>query len=154
MSDGALSLNVMHFARVLRAAGLPIGTASILDAIRALGVIDVTHREDFRACLKAVLVRRHEHLALFDEAFRLYFRDPFGADQAMSTLLPRAPSDDRAPEVSKRVADALKMGNADRAKPREQELLDIEATFDVSDRETIRTKDFEAMSADEVREAR
>ena len=107
---GALAWNVMHFARVLRGAGLPVGTAAILDALRALTVIDITRREDFRACLRAVLVQRHEHTELFEQAFRLFFRDPFGADQAMAMLLPHAPPDESGPDVSQRVADALKPG--------------------------------------------
>jgi hypothetical protein len=151
---GALAVNVMHFARVLRAAGLPIGTASILDALRALAVIDVTRREDFRACLRAVLVRRQDHLDLFDQAFRLYFRDPFGAEQAMATLLPHAPPDGRPPEVSPRVADALQPRPAAPLPQGPDELVEIEAALEFSDREALRTRDFEAMSAEELRRAR
>lgn len=154
MTEGALSLNVLHFARVLRAAGLPVGTDAVLDAVRALTVIDIGRRDDFRACLRAVLVRRHEHEGLFDEAFRLFFRDPFGADQAMALLLPHAPPGERAPGVTPRVAEALRPGAAARAKEHPQELVEIEATLDVSDREALRTKDFEAMTADEIRRAR
>ena len=40
---GRLVANVMHFARVLRAAGLPVGPGKVLDAIRALEVIDLGH---------------------------------------------------------------------------------------------------------------
>lgn len=154
MSEGALARNVLHFARVLRAAGLPIGTASVLDALRALTVIDITRRDDFRACLRAVLVHRHEHEGLFDEAFRLFFRDPFGADQAMAALLPHAPPDERAPTVTPRVAEALNPHAAARAREHPQELVEIEATLDFSDREALRTKDFEAMTAEEIRRAR
>ena len=154
MSEGALARNVLHFARVLRAAGLPIGTASVLDALRALTVIDITRRDDFRACLRAVLVHRHEHEGLFDEAFRLFFRDPFGADQAMAALLPHAPPDERAPTVTPRVAEALNPNAAARAREHPQELVEIEATLDFSDREALRTKDFEAMTAEEIRRAR
>lgn len=153
-TGGALALNVMHFARVLRAAGLPIGPAAILDALRALAVIDVTKREDFRACLRAVLVHRQDHLDLFDQAFRLFFRDPFGVEQAMSMLLPHAPPEERGPEVSQRVADALRPAAADRAKEPPEELIEIEAALEFSDREALRTKDFEAMSAEELARAR
>jgi uncharacterized protein len=152
--EGALALNVLHFARVLRAAGIPVGTAAVLDALRALTVIDVTRREDFRACLRAVLVHRHEHEGLFDEAFRLFFRDPFGADQAMAALLPRAPDEARAPEVTPRVAEALKPGASARAREQPQELVEIQTALDVSDREALRTKDFDAMTEAEIRRAK
>ena len=35
-SRGALLANVMHFARALRAAGMPIGPCRVVDAIRAI----------------------------------------------------------------------------------------------------------------------
>ena len=44
---GHLAENVMHFARVLRAAGLPIGPGRVLDAVRALEVAGVERRDDF-----------------------------------------------------------------------------------------------------------
>jgi uncharacterized protein with von Willebrand factor type A (vWA) domain len=150
----ALALNVLHFTRVLRAAGLPVGTGAALDALHALTVIDITRRDDFRACLRAVLVHRHEHEELFEQAFRLFFRDPFGADQAMALLLPHAPPAERAPEVSPRVAEALRPGASAAARERPQELLEIHAALEATDREALRTKDFEAMTADEIRRAR
>lgn len=151
---GALAVNVMHFARVLRGAGLPVGTAKVLDALRALTFIDLTKREDFKECLRAVLVHRHEHFGLFDEAFRLFFRDPFGVEEAMAMLLPRAPPDASKPDVSQRVNDALHPGK--NAKPPEtaQETIEIEAMLDWSDREALRHKDFEQMTAEEIRRAR
>lgn len=154
MTGGALARNILHFARVLRAAGLPIGPAAVHDALRALTVIDITRRDDFRACLRAVLVHRHEHEALFDEAFRLFFRDPFGAEQAMAALLPRAPEDNRAQTVSRRVADALHPASPARPPSAPRELLEIHAALEVSDIETLRAKDFESLTADELRRAR
>jgi hypothetical protein len=154
VSGGALALNVMHFARVLRGAGLPVGTAAVLDALRALSVIDITKRDDFRACLRSVLVHRHEHLDLFEQAFRLFFRDPFGAAEAMALLLPKAPDDGRGPQVSQRVADALQPPGAARPIEEPQEKIEIEALLAFSDREALRKKDFDAMTADELRRAR
>ena len=45
--EGRLAENVMHFARVLRAAGLPIGPDRVLDAVRAVEVAGVERRDDF-----------------------------------------------------------------------------------------------------------
>ncbi len=154
LPGGALAANVMFFARVLRDAGLPIGTATLLDALRALAVIDITKRDDFRATLRAVFVHRQDHIDLFEEAFRLFFRDPFGADQALSMLLPHAPPDESAPAVTRRVADALRPGPSAQPTEESEELVQIEAALDFSDRESLRTKDFDAMTADELRRAR
>ena len=35
--NGKLDANIMHFARVLRAAGIPVGPRSVVDAVRAAG---------------------------------------------------------------------------------------------------------------------
>jgi hypothetical protein len=155
-AEGKLAANVMIFARVLRAAGMPIGTAAILDALTALSVIDLSRREDFRACLCAVLVRRPEDLDLFDQAFRRFFRDPFGAAEALSLLLPKtnAPKTERPPEVSRRVAEALRPPPPGPDRPRPPDDFEIEAAMAYSDREALRGKDFAAMSADELRRAR
>ncbi len=57
---GRLAENVMHFARVLRAAGLPIGPDRVLDAVRALEVAGVERREDFYWTLASVFLGRRE----------------------------------------------------------------------------------------------
>jgi hypothetical protein len=144
----------MHFARALRAAGLPVGPAEVVDALRALAVVDIARRDEFRACLRAVLVRRREHEAVFDEAFRLFFRDPFGAEQAMAALLPRAPNEGRRADLSARVAEALNPAAARRARDAEPALVEVEVALEVSDRESLRARDFESMTADELRRAR
>ncbi len=156
MSEGKLAVNVMHFARVLRSAGLPIGPADLLDALRALAVIDITRKEDFRACLRAVFVRRHDQLDLFEQAFRLFFRDPLGADQILSLLLPHASTPEQKPDISRRVAEALhpEQSRKPQPPPPEQDKVEIEALMAWSEREALRTKDFAAMSAEELAEAR
>ena len=59
---GRLAENVMHFVRILRAAGLPVGPAKVLDALAAVEAIGVSHRDDFRAalarCRKLLVVDR------------------------------------------------------------------------------------------------
>ena len=39
--------NLVHFGRLLRSAGLPIGTGRILDAVRAVNLAGFGDREDF-----------------------------------------------------------------------------------------------------------
>ena len=41
----------MHFARVLRAAGLPVGPAKVIAALDAVDAVGIENREDFRAAL-------------------------------------------------------------------------------------------------------
>ena len=37
-----LALNIVHFARALRRAGMPVGTGRILDAVRAVAAAGFT----------------------------------------------------------------------------------------------------------------
>ena len=55
-----LAENIMHFARVLRAAGLPVGPGKVLDGVRAVisaGVINSVSRSILR-CLARSAFRK------------------------------------------------------------------------------------------------
>ena len=43
---GNMADNVVGFARALRAAGLPVGPGSVIDAMKALQVIEIGNRAD------------------------------------------------------------------------------------------------------------
>ena len=58
---GRLAENILYFARALRAAGIPVGPGSVLDALAAVKTAGVGTREDFYWTLHAVFVKRHEH---------------------------------------------------------------------------------------------
>jgi len=73
-SSGRLAENIVHFARALRAAGIPVGPGAVMDALTAVETAGVGTREDFYWTLHAVFVKRHEHTLLFDQAFRIFFR--------------------------------------------------------------------------------
>ena len=73
-AEGTLADNIMHFARALRAAGMPVGPGSIIDAVRAVEVGGVTRREDFRAALESVFVSKYEHRGVFDQAFSIFWK--------------------------------------------------------------------------------
>jgi hypothetical protein len=145
-----LASNVVHFARALRAAGLPIGTGRVKDALDAVAAAGLA-REDFYWALHAALVSRAEHRPVFDEAFRLFWRPP-GAPVAPTPGPPEAAGRDRREraEVTRRVAEAL----AGLRPPAPLAGRDeIGAFLAWSDREALRTRDFEQMSAEELREA-
>lgn len=64
---------LVHFARMLRAAGLRISPGEVTECLRALGVFGLADRQVFYQVLKATLVKSQLEEALFDLAFRLYF---------------------------------------------------------------------------------
>jgi uncharacterized protein with von Willebrand factor type A (vWA) domain len=152
--QSALLANIMHFARILRATGLPIGPGRVIEAVRAVEAVGLTNKSDFYWTLHAVLVNRHDQRELFDQAFRLFWRNPQLAERMMAMLLPQARQDaaQSRPEMSRRLAEALQAGAPPR--PVEESEERIDAAMTVSDREILQTKDFEQMSASEIAAAK
>jgi uncharacterized protein with von Willebrand factor type A (vWA) domain len=146
-----LAENVVHFTRLLRGAGLRLGPASALDALAAASAVDVLQRDELYWSLHAVLVKRPEDSDLFDQAFRLFWRDPMGVRAALAQLLPhvRVP---RQPSISRRLAEAWRQPSSGETAKTERRELDALLTF--SAEEVLRTRDFEQMSAAELARAR
>src|SRR5947199_8037264 len=109
---GRLSENIVHFARALRAAGIPVGPGAVLDALSAVEVAGVSTRQDFYWMLHAVFVKRHEHTLLFDQAFRIFFRRRSSIDKLLEAMLPQAPprEEEKPPPGAQRVQEALMSG--------------------------------------------
>jgi len=108
---GHLAENVLHFARLLRRAGLPVGTDRPLLALQALQVAGIDSRADLRAVLEACLIDRLEHRLLFEQAFRAFWRVPGCADgpARFPGRSPSSPERDskRADVPARRLAEAL-----------------------------------------------
>ena len=145
-----LEANVVHFVRLLRRAGLSVGPGASLAAGRALAVVDILDREQFYAALHATLVRRHSDDELFDEAFRLFWRDPMGAHSALSLLLPQMKTPTNR-TISRRLSEAWHAPRAAEAPPSEEQ---VDTFLAYSADEVLRTRDFDQMSADELATAR
>ncbi len=152
--NGRLAENIVYFARALRAAGIPVGPGAVLDALEAVRAAGVGTRDDFYWTLHAVFVKRHEHSALFDQAFRIFFRRRGYVDQLMAMMLPQAPPNEtQAPKAgATRVHEALFAGLDDKLK-KEQE-IELDARLTVSDREVLQRKDFAQMTAAEIAAAK
>ena len=84
-----LADNVVHFARVLRHAGLAVGPDRVLAALEAIEAVGLARRDDVHAALSAVMIDRHEQQALFDDAFDAFWRDPKLLERMMAELLPK-----------------------------------------------------------------
>ena len=158
MNQGRLPENVVHFTRLLRAAGLRIGPDRAIDCVRALEIAvapqPLTSRDDWYWTMSAVLLSRQEQRPIFDQAFRIFWRDPKLTEKMMQLLLPKAHGRAAKPEQqqSQRLTDALY------AQKKPEELLDekqeFEARLTFSSREVLQRMDFDSMSAAELAEAR
>ena len=98
-----LTDRVVQLSRMLERAGVPVGVAATIDAVRAIEHLDLTQRSELREGLRATLVKEPGHRDAFDAAFDRLFpvriHDP--AD--------RRPSPGTSPE---QVAEAV-AGDAD-----------------------------------------
>ena len=145
--------NVVHFARVLRSAGIPVGPDRVLAALEAVEAVGVSRRDDVHAALSAVMLDRHEQQPLFDDAFAAFWRDPKLLERMMAELLPKISGRrEMNRKRSQRLADALAApppaaGGARREGPDDQ--VEFETAFTFSDRERLQRADFESMTAAE-----
>jgi uncharacterized protein with von Willebrand factor type A (vWA) domain len=157
---GNLGANLTHFGRALRTAGLPIGSGQIVEATRAVEAVGVENKWDIYWALAACFVRRREELLLFDEVFDLFFRDPFAMSKALGALVSRSSIPDarnRPDPGSRRAREALQKPKPppplDPDAPREKR-IEYDVTMTASAEHTLRARDFEKMTADEVARAR
>lgn len=157
--EGQLAQNITHFARALRRAGLPLGPERILNAIRAVEAAGFSERHDFYYTLQACFVSKPEHIPLFAQTFKLYWRDPQFLEKMMKMLSPMLRSDAPPPppkEAEKRAAEALLNEPDEKPKPNESEAeefkIDAELSYSVD--EKLKQTDFEQMSLSELNQAK
>jgi len=146
----------MHFARLLRRAGLPVGPSETIAAQTALTHIDLASKTEARAALRTAMVHRHEHREVFEQAFALFWRDPSAAEQAAAMALLEAQKDrrpEKPPPAARRVAEAFARKNDRPPQPREEPPTQ-DMTMTVSAQERLQQMDFEAMGAAEIAAAK
>jgi uncharacterized protein with von Willebrand factor type A (vWA) domain len=161
--DPKLAQNIIHFARALRKAGVPIGPGRVIDAIRAVEAAGFSEKRDFYWTLHACFVNRPEHRIIFSQIFRLYWRDPRYMEHMMSMMLPavRGVQEDRAAQAGeKRAAEALLDGVQPEDLPQPEDAeedgtqIEVDASMTMSSEEKLRTLDFEQMSTEEMAQAK
>lgn len=140
----------MHFARALRAAGVPVGSDRVLGALQALDIAGVQRREDFYWTLAAVFLSRREQFDVFDQAFRVFWRER-GASLHLPAAAESLPPEDEPQGPGSRVAEALALpaaaglGQVPPAEPR---------TAAASATEQLRRRDFATMTLEELSQAK
>ena len=155
MSTGAgdaLLARVLGFGRVLRRLGLEVHIGRMMDAVEALALVDLGRRADVFHTLRALLVHRHEDLALFGRAFDEYWSQPSsglptagGADDEASSAGSRRPAADREPTA------LLETAREDEGLGAPNDAVDVPAW---SDAEALATKDFAEFTEAELAAAR
>ena len=106
---GRLAENIVHFARALRRAGLPVGPAAVVDAIRAVEVAASPLATTSTGRSTPSSSSGATSMLVFDEAFRLFWRSRQFLEKMLSMFLQQAvkPPEEKPRAAATRVAEAL-----------------------------------------------
>jgi uncharacterized protein with von Willebrand factor type A (vWA) domain len=69
-----LQRNLIVFGRLLRRAGIDVHVGRMIDVTEALQHVELESRDEVYHTCRALLVHRHDQLAVFDRAFELFWR--------------------------------------------------------------------------------
>ena len=133
---------------------MPVGPAQVIEAVRAVEAVGVTHRADVWSALHAVFVRRPEERALFAEAFRRYWIQSGAGQERLAELTRNARRLGGPPPrpAGRRVREGLVPPDPQMQGPGGESRTEIDR-MGYSPREVLRTKDFAQMSVEEIEEA-
>jgi uncharacterized protein with von Willebrand factor type A (vWA) domain len=148
---GALLRNLLLFGRVLRAMGLDVNAGRMIDLVTALGFISIGSRSDFYHAARGLLVHRREDIAIFDEAFEVFWRS---RGRKMTSLDLRALGERRRFRKPRFVPPPLgeeSSASTSQSTNESDEPPLIQATLTYSEREVLRQKDFSDLTAQELK---
>ena len=159
-SGEKLSDNVLYFARVLRSAGIPIGSGRILEAIKAINKIGLADKSIFYWALHSVFVHKNEHREIFDQTFKIFWKNPRLLEKMMQLALPKlntgTPETSDA-DINRRVQEAFNKDNISEdnyVDASTEDELEFDAVMTYSESELLQGMDFEQMSSDEINKAK
>ena len=149
-----IAANIMHFARALRRAGLPIGTGQVIDSLAAVEIAGLSSRNEFYWALHSLFVSGPEQRLIFDQGFRIFWQRPELLEQLL-TLNVRVPGacvdEEKAMPGSRRLSEAMAIA---RIGTEMAPSAGATTNFGASYRETLGKQDFEKMSAAEIADAK
>lgn len=146
----------LRFGQMLRAAGLGVTVSELMDAVRALEVVDLMDRGEVYLALRTVLTARMEEAPAFDRCFEAFWRFHAEEGQGLEGLVSAAqmakPDDEPLPEPvsaaqQKQAGVALEAweeSGADEGDP-----LEVPG---VSDRDVLMEQDFSTFPAEDLDE--
>jgi len=133
---------------------MKLGPGDALEAERAAAAVNILQREEFYWALHAMLVRHRADHELFDEAFALFWRLPGGPGSPLGLLMPwmRTPT---TRTISRRLSEAWRPPQpAADAPPSPAQPPRVDTLLAYSPDESVRHRDFDQMSAQELARAR
>ena len=156
VDGGRIQDNILFFARLLRAAGLPIGPQKTVLATQAVLAAGIESPNVLYWTLHSCLVTQPSQHEIFDQAFHVFWRDPGYLEKMLSLILPKAPGSaepQNERELSRRLREQL-LGTRRTEDLGDESLIEADGRETWSGKEVLRDKDFEQMTADELKQAR
>lgn len=153
-----LTTAMLRFGQLLRLAGLPVTIGELMDAVRALGLVDLLDRAEVHRALRTVLVARREEYPAFDRCFDQFWRYWAEGGQGLEGLLGPSPpgrSEEQeaggggSPAAEERTAGLALEDWRDEGAADEDEPLEVPG---VSAQEVLLDQDFSAFPADQLDE--
>jgi uncharacterized protein with von Willebrand factor type A (vWA) domain len=145
--------NILRFIRLLRKSGVKVGNRSSIDTLKSIKILKIGNRKEFYWALFSNLINRNEDKEIFDQCFYLFWQNPKIMEQMFNLLLPQI-GNQRAPEnkkekTVKRINDLIQKPSIDKKEDQKDEVV-FDAQMSWSNKSTIKSKDFEMMSLDEI----
>ena len=82
-ATGHLQRNLIVFGRLLRRSGIDVHVGRMIDVTDALQHMDLASRDEVYHTCRALLVHRHDQLAVFDRAFNVFWREQAGSSTSV-----------------------------------------------------------------------
>ncbi|HWM78532.1 MAG TPA: hypothetical protein VNS56_13210, partial [Methylomirabilota bacterium] len=151
-----LTRAMLGFGATLRASGLPVTTGALMDAVRALEMVDLMDRAQVYLALRTVLVSRMEEQPAFDRCFEAFWKfqadDGQGLDGLVAAVQPRG-SEEEPPtggmEGAQQKQAQIALEDWDEGEAEEGEPLEVPGQ---SDREVLMEHDFSTFPAEQLEE--
>jgi len=147
---------MLAFGGVLRVSGLPVTTPELMDAVRALEVVDLMDRDEVYLALRTVLVSRMEEQPAFDRCFESFWKfqaeDGQGLDGLVSMTQPTLPENEHGgnpPEAGQEKQAQIALDDWDEGEGSDDEPLEVPG---LSNREVLMEQDFSTFPAEHLDE--
>jgi uncharacterized protein with von Willebrand factor type A (vWA) domain len=145
--------NLMAFGRALKQLGVKVSLSQVIDSSKAIDLVDIAEKTDFRALLRANLISQKEDFPAFDMLFDCFWREQGYERMPMETMeIQGTPTDSHAQEGGDEEGGLEEA--ATESLPKENVPLENLDEFSVptySPQELMNRKDFSEMSVEESR---
>jgi len=147
---------MLAFGGVLRASGLSVTTPELMDAVRALELVDLMDRDEVYRALRTVLVSRMEEQPAFDRCFEAFWRfqaeEGQGLEGLVSMVQPTLPENEHGgnpPEAGQEKQAQIALDDWEEGEEADDEPLEVPG---LSNREVLMERDFSTFPAEQLDE--